>query len=341
MLKKISLGDGRVVAVDAARFAAFDALRPQLERAFAADGRLMARDAGEALAFLISQLAYTEAQAYAKLYTPMQFREFIPVSGEGGWKDEIRYELLDFAGQGKRISGAGRDLPRVDVQFGAKSFPVVPGGIAYGYLQEELMKSAYFRTPLPSARLEAAMLGAERHLNDVALNGEQNLTGFFNNANVPQGNAPTGTWGSATPDNILKDINTGISTVWSNTAYNDHVTDIAMAPSAYAYIASTPRSSTSDTTILKYLLENNIAKLERGIDLRIRPCYGLNTAGSGGTRRAIYYVRKESRLKMHIPVELQFLAPQYVGLEVEIPGTYRYSGVEWRYPKSALYQDDI
>jgi hypothetical protein len=107
------------------------------------------------------------------------------------------------------------------------------------------------------------------------------------------------------------------------------------------YIASTPRSSTSDTTILKYLLENNIAKLERGIDLRIRPCYGLNTAGSGGTRRAIYYVRKESRLKMHIPVELQFLAPQYVGLEVEIPGTYRYSGVEWRYPKSALYQDNL
>ena len=58
-------------------------------------------------------------------------------------------------------------------------------------------------------------------------------------------------------------------------------------------------------------------------------------------RAYIFDVRKESRVKMHIPVELQFLAPQYVGLEVEIPGTYRYSGVEWRYPKSALYQDGL
>jgi hypothetical protein len=38
---------------------------------------------------------------------------------------------------------------------------------------------------------------------------------------------------------------------------------------------------------------------------------------------------------------LRFLAPQLVGLGVQVPGEYKYSGVEIRYPKSAYYMDNI
>ena len=179
-------------------------------------------------------------------------------------------------------------------------------------------------------------------MNDVGLYGETGgLTGLYNNASVPQGNAPTGTWGGATPANILKDINALIQNVWTNTAYNDQITHIVMAPGALAYIAATPRSDNSDKTILQYVKENNIAKTEKGVDIVFQAGYGLDTAGSGATRRMMGYVKSEQRLVMHIPLPLRFLAPQMTAYLVEVPGEYKYSGVEFRYPKSAYYMDAI
>ena len=339
-IKHITI-DGRQVAVEAHRFSAFDGAKTIIAQAIS--GMLpQTMDANEVLAFVVSQLAYTEAQAFEKLYQPMQFRELVPVETAGGWNDTIRYELIDYAGQGKRINGSSDDIPMADVQVGEKSFQVVTGGIGYRYSYEELQKSAMLRTPLPSARQQAAMTGAERHLNQVALYGEASsgLTGLFNNANVPQGSAPTGNWATATPAQILADINQLIMNVWANTAYNDMPTDIVLPPASMAVLLK-PRSDNSDKTILAYIKENNIAKLERNVEINFKTGYGLNTAGAGGTKRALAYVKRTDRVKMHIPQELNFLAPQNDNLHIKVPGVYRYSGVEFRYPKSAYYMDGL
>ncbi len=337
-------GDNRTIAVDARRYADIGA---SLRRSILADSigaSLNAKDAGEAMAFVVAQLAYTENEVFERQRQPMQYEQLIPVSHEAGeWATSIRYEIYDWAGQGKASSGKGRDINRVDVAWADKSFPVVNGDIGYDYTQEELRQSAFLKRALDQRRAGAAMDGYQRHMNNVGLNGEasRNLTGLFNNANAPVANAPTGAWASATPANILKDINTAILALWANTAYNDQVTDCVMAPGAYSYIASTPRSDNSDKTILQYIQENNIAKTQRGTVINFQPGYGLDTAGVGTTRRAVFYVKNPSRLVMHIPMPLRFLAPQFQGLQVDIPGEYKYSGVELRYPKSMYYLDAI
>lgn len=348
-IKKIQLGDGRMVAVDDARFNAFDALRanPAVASLIVGDGSMIrARDAQEALAFIVSQLAYTESQVFERQYTPMQYEQLLPISYEAGeYADSIRYEIYDYAGRGKRSTGKGRDINLVDVAYADKSFPVANGNIGYDYSTEELRRTAFLRRPISERKLNAAVDGYRRHMNDVGLFGEtaSGFTGLFNNASVPQGNAPVGAWqtGPKTPAQILSDINAMIMNVWANTAYNDQVTDIVMSPGAYAYISSTPRSDNSDKTILQYVKENNVAKVERGLDIRFNPGFGLDTAGSGGTRRMMGYVKSDTRLVMHIPLPLRFLAPQLIGLSVQVPGEYKYSGVEFRYPKSAYYSDGI
>jgi hypothetical protein len=343
-LKKIQLGDGRTIVVDEARFAQFDAIRPGLNNIIGDASPIGARDAQEAMAFLVSQLAYTENQVFERQYQPMQYEQLLPISFEAGeWADSIRYEIYDYAGRGKRTSGKGKDINLVDVAYADKSFPVAYGDIGYDYTQEELRRTAFLRRPISERKLGAAIDGYRRHMNDVGLFGETSsgFTGLFNNANVPQGNAPTGGWGVATPDNILADINALIQTVWTNTAYNDQVTDIVIAPGAFSTISFKPRSTTSDTTILNFIKQNNIAKVQRGVDINFTPGYGLDTAGSGSTRRMVGYVKSDSRLVMHIPLPLRFLAPQLVGLSVQVPGEYKYSGVEFRYPKSAYYMDNI
>jgi len=331
------------------RVAVFDSYKPELARLIG-DGAggtgIGTNDSGEAMAFLVSQLAHTESQIFERMRQPMQYAQFIPVSHEAGeYADSIRYELYDMAGRGKRTSGKGKSINLVDVAYADKSFPVMNGDIGYDYSQEELRRSAFLRRPLNERRMAAAVEGYERHMNDVGLFGEASggITGLFNNAFIPVANAPTGLWtgGVTTVDEILADINAGIFNVWSNTAYNDTVTDIILPPSCLNKIATTARSSTSDTTILKYIKDNNIAKQQKNIDINFVAGFGLETAGAGATKRALFYVKNPQRLVMHIPLPLRFLAPQFNGLAVEVPGEYKYSGVEVRYPKSAYYMDNL
>lgn len=345
-LKKIQIADGRSVEVDEERFAAFDGLRLNPQFASLLIGDTHGKDAQEALAFIVSQLAYTEGQVFEKQYQPMQYEQLIPIDYSAGeWADSIRYEIYDYAGRGKRSSGKGRDINLVDVAYADKSFPVMNGNIGYDYTTEELRRTAFLRRPISERKLMAAMEGYRRHMNDVGLFGStvDNLTGLFTSSTVPQASAPVGAWqtGPKTPAQILSDINTAINAVWTNTAFTDQVTDIVMAPTPYAYIAATPRSDNSDKTILQYIKENNIAKVERGIDIKFSAGFGLDTGGVGSTKRLMAYVKSDMKLVFHIPLPLRFLAPQLLGLTVQVPGEYKYSGVEFRYPKSAYYMDGL
>jgi hypothetical protein len=301
-----------------------------------------ANDAANGIGFLISQLAYTEAQVFSVMREPLQFRQMIPVStaaGEGA--EVIRYETTDNVGRGKRISASGKDIPMANVLDGDATMPIVLGGIGYEYNTEELRKAAFLRRPLPTRRLNAAMDAYERHLNDVALNGEDNLPGFINSPQIASGNAPNGAWTAADAAKILADLNFGIMKIWDATAKTDVVTDIALPNDEYALIATTPMNGYQDKTILEWLLERNIARIERNQTINITAVSSLKTAGSGGTSRAVFYVKRDDRLVMHLPMPLRFLAPQPVALSMQVPGEYKYSGVEWYYPQSAYYMDGI
>jgi hypothetical protein len=341
-----SLGLAVQVALDERRREQFLSAQDGMLRMIGSDSRHNATDAREAMSFLVSQLAYTESQAYEKLYTPMQYEQLLPISYEAGeWADTIRYEFMDYSGQGKRTSGKGKEINLVDVAYADKSFTVVQGDIGYDYSSEELRRTAYLRRPISTARAEAAIEAYKRHMNVVGLQGEASsgFTGLFNNPLVPTGNAPVGLWqtGPKTPAQILSDINTLIFNVWNNTAFNDMPTDILLPPTSYNHIATTPRDTGSDMTILEFVRKNNIAKTDRSIDIKFSPGYGLDTAGAGSTKRAIAYVKSPQRVVMHIPLALRFLAPQAVGLSIEVPGEYKYAGVEFRYPKSAYYMDNL
>lgn len=306
-------------------------------------------DASEAIAFLTSQLAHVETTVYEKQRQPMQYQRLVPISTEAGeYATSIEFQTYDYAGRGKKHSGRAGDVSKVDVAYGQKSIPISHGAIGYDYSQQELRESSFLRRPLNVTRAAAAMEAYERHINGVMLTGEteSNFTGLFNNANVPQGNVAAGvggvTWALKTPLEILKDINDAFTAIWTTTQFNDIGDTVAISPAQYAYIATTPLSATfPNKTILQYLKENCLPKVERGVDVDFVPGYGLAGAGAGGTNRFMIYTKNPTRLKGHLPMPLRFLAPQMEGLMVEIPGEYRYSGVTFYYPKSALYRDGI
>lgn len=326
--------------------ASLDGMRDKL---FGDGSPLRTGDAPEAMAFLVSQLAHVESNVWEKLRQPMQYARLIPVDTSAGeYAQSIEYETRDYAGRGKKHSGKGNDIPRVDVATGRETLPVSLGAIGYDYTMEELRVSAYLRRPLDTDRAMVAGEAYERHINEVAMNGEaeSGFTGFYNNASVPAGNVPAGTggttWLTKTALEILKDVNDAITAVWTATQFNDVPTTIVLPPTRFSHIATTPVSSTQpDRTILQYLKENNLAKVERGVDLEFVAGYGNSAKGSGATERMVVYTKNPTRIKMHLPMPLRFLAPQPEGLSVLVPGEYKYGRVHWYYPKSGVYRDGI
>jgi len=300
-------------------------------------------DAAQGLAFFISQLAYTEAGIYTRQYTPMQYQRFVPVSSEAGeWAENIRYQTYDGVAMGRRASSKPDDINLVDVEMADKKFDVAPGDIGYHYTQQEIIQSAYLRNPLSNARMVMAMEGFQRHMNKVALWGEgSDLYGLLKNPNVPKGNAPKGTWATATPDEILKDLQAMLMTPFTASSNNDVPNTILLPAAQFAILSDTPRSQNSDTTILSFFKENNLYRDYTGGQINVFPAFGLETAGTGGGTRAVAYVNSQDRCIMHIPMPLKFLAPQLRGQAVYVPGMYRYSGVEVRYPKSMYYMEGI
>ena len=70
---------------------------------------------------------------------------------------------------------------------------------------------------------------------------------------VPNGAGGSPLWANKTPAEILADVNNAIVGAWSSTPQVELHDTVLLPVAQYGLIASTPRSTTSDTTIITYL----------------------------------------------------------------------------------------
>jgi hypothetical protein len=308
--------------------------------------RFGAKDAVEPLAFLVSQLAYLENKSFEKQGVPEQWEEMLKGCidySAGEWATTVEYETTGSSGQGQPISPAADDLPMADVATNRKSMRIQHGGIGYTYTNQELRTAARFNRPLPMAKQMAAIKGYRLHMNKVALYGEaaSNFLGLFNNTGVTTVNRPSAAvWDAATPATILSDLNAGIMAVWNASANNTYPNVIAIAPTSFGLLLKA-RSDNSDKTILTYLKENNIYTQQTGRPLTIVPGFGLDTAGIGPSKRAVFFNNEDDNIVLHIPMPIRFGAPQLQVLRTLVPAEYRYGGTEIRRIKTAYNMDGL
>lgn len=191
----------------------------------------------------------------------------------------------------------------------------------------------------------AARRAAEEMIDRVALLGDatKGFTGLFNAAGVTPVAAPNGDWlTTATPDEILADLNQGIINVFNGTATTSMADTVLLPWSHYLKISTTPRSSLSDMTILQYFLANNVYTMTTGRPLTVRGLRGLDTAGAGSVARAVFYRNDPTVLKLHMPMPHRFLPVYQSGpLRWDVPGVMRLGGLDVRLPKEVVYMDGI
>lgn len=297
----------------------------------------------QALAFLISQIAHIEQQVYEIKYPDITYANDVPVdTAAGEWVKTITFFSEDRVGAAKFINGNAYDVPFADVNHEKFESVVEMAGIGYRYGIEELNQARMLGQSLDARRAMSARRAYEEFANDIAYSGNSSKgwKGLINSTAVTPANVAGAVWASKTADEILNDINTGITGMWSATKTVELAGSVRLPLDQYALLF-TKRLGDTTMNLHEYIKKNNIYTAQTGQELDIRALRQLDGAGAGATDRMIAYRKSPDVLKMHIPMPLQFLLPQQKGLGFEVPGMFRLGGVDIRLPGAVRYLDGI
>ena len=300
-------------------------------------------DAQAALGFLVSQTSHIETAVNAALYPEIQYPSLIPVDTSAHpFVKSVTCFSSDKFGKAGWMNGNAKDVPLAGSSRAKHETEVHTAGIGYSYGWEELEHARMLGINLPNDDAMAARRAYEEMVDRVALEGDstKDFQGLFNNGDVSVEAPTTGDWATATPDQVLADINGALQFVHTATVTTVMADTLLMPWSKYNLIA-TRRIPDTTMTILQFILLNNVYTANTGQPLTIRGIRKLDTAGAAGATRMIAYRRNPDVLKLHIPMPHRFLPAQQEGLEFVVPGVFRLGGLDIRRPKEVVYVDGI
>jgi hypothetical protein len=324
---------------------------------------LHATDDATGMNYLTSQLARIETSMIERYYVQPRYNAFLPVlRGTGIQWDSIRVQTSDTTGEAREIAQASDMVPYADVKTGvfdmAVSDPIAAG---YQWNVLELQQSAFLRKPLDAMRAAAARRMFDNTLNQFALFGRASAVsgnplrypalynGFVTPA-LTQGNkvtAITGTWNTATPLQVLNDVNKLLFAVHEASGFNAGANMLIVAPAIMnAWLQ--PMTTAGNQSLKSYIEQNNYTTAMLGQALTIVQGPGLeNTnafdpATTLNNRRAIAYDKSPDTLEFEVTQDLQWLPPQYDELTVRIPGFGRCTrGVKFKRPTNYAFMDGV
>jgi len=283
-------------------------------------------DMQAALGFVTSQRSHIETEVLKKPYPAIRYAQFVPVDTSANpYAASVTFFAQDAQGKAKMISGKGDDIPLVNMQRQKFETTVGMGGIGYSFSLEEIGAAQMVGQPLSADGAEAARMGYEQFVDEVAMVGASGNDGLLTMAGIDEA-AAAKTLATSTPDEILALVNDQIAAIEADTMGVELVNTIIF-PLALAGTFERRLGDGSDTTILDFVARANRYTRRTGQPLAVEFDHRL-------TDTATMYRRDPQVVKMHMPMPLQFIAPQAVNLEIKVLGMFRFSPVNIRRPQA-------
>lgn len=291
-------------------------------------------DANETLAFSRS-LEAIDQQLYRRQYPELLGTKLVPISGNvPAGASKYTYRSAQEIGRAKVSANLTNDAPRVDVVAREDSSPIVHITDAYGYSLQDMEAAQLTGIPIDEVRAVTARDAIARAVNTLLLLGDADLgvVGLYKSAAVQSVSVVTGTWSTATADQILGDLQALERDVMTDTKGVEAPDTLVMPPSLYARATFARLSNTEITALMFFLRHSRSVK-----NVEIDPL--LETAGASGVARLVLYTRKPEKVTGILPIEFQQLPPQAKAFEFEIPCRASCGGAVIRYPGSMAYMD--
>lgn len=313
-------------------------------------------DAQQSLGFLIPQLLRINTEVDYQQYPSFDYSRLLSVDTDGGmWAYGSVFYTGDVAGRAEWLAGRANDMPYADISTTQFLQENHLAGIGYEWNRQELERAAMMGRNLGSEKARAARVVAESRIYSLVIRGDATklgqaniTTGLINNATVPSalvandGTGPSRLWSAKTPTLILRDINEALNAPFNATGETIRANTLLLPTTRLQYIAGVTIGTASDSTILKFIKENNSYTLETGQPLTIIGTRELEAAGAGPSARMMAYSNTPDVVKLYLPGPHEFLQPfQKSSFVWEVPGLFNYGGVEFRRTKGAVYRDGI
>jgi hypothetical protein len=302
--------------------------------------KFFALDADEGI-FFSRQLEQIKAKTYDILYPELMARRLIPLdtSTDTG-ATTVTYRTWDHVGIAKLLHTYATDLNNVELTAKETTRKIYGEAISFGYSIQDIRSAIYGNVPLEQRKANAArkqMLFLE---DSLAFDGDDttDIEGFINNSNVNSVTPVDGAsgftdWARKTPDEILTDITNMITPIRVNSLGIESPQTLLLSEGPYAHIATTPRSSTSDTTILEFILKSNPFITEVIQLFKLQGAAPVSAAYDSEDA-AILYDRNPEKLWLETPQDVEMFPIQEKGLMFEVPVHARTAGTIIAYPIS-------
>lgn len=288
--------------------------------------------------FLARELETIIQRTFEVEYADIKYSTVIPVSSEvGNGADSFTYRVFDKQGSMKVIGDKAQDLPRADVLRKEVTHPVRSLGASFAYTVQETRAAAMVPgMNLEQRRANAVRRAYEEKVQEIAYFGDapSGMKGFFNNNQVDK--LVPDHWfdtSDITTDEMLQLLNEPATRIVENSNMKEMPNTMLVPYNVYRVISTTPRSTTSDTTVMEFFLRTN------PMITAIEPINELEASKSGGALskdRVICYDRSPDKLQLHVPQPLEFFPPVRQGLEFTVASHARVGGLALYYPKSAI-----
>ena len=253
-------------------------------------------------------------------------------------------------------SWIGKDanaIASMQLDIGKTAQPLTLWGEQVSYTIPELESAQKLGRPVDAQKYEGMKLKHQMDIDEMVYTGDSDLgyLGLTNSTKVTATNFPNGAngtpqWSTKSPDEILADFNTALTTVWANSGWAVMPQDVLIPPAQYGYITTAKVSNAGNVSVLKYVLENNIST-QAGGKLSVRPLKWLIGRGAGGTPgvlgtvdRSVWYTNDPFRVRYPM-VPLQRTPLEYRAIWQTTTYFCRLGVVEFVYAETLGYYDGL
>lgn len=224
-------------------------------------------------------------------------------------------------GQPQGIAGSnkawiGKDanaIVPVSLDIGKTTQPLELWAMQLSWTIPELASAQQLGRPVDEQKYMAMQLKHQMDCDEQVYVGDTvlGMPGLLNHTLLSNtGNALTGGWASATPAQILADVNALLKSVWDASAWAVIPNKLLLSPTEYSILVSTLISTAGNISVLRFLLENNLVVTQAGQKLDIQPCKWLlgtnnnNPLGVAATNSMFAYVQDPQRVRWpYVPMQ--------------------------------------
>jgi hypothetical protein len=243
---------------------------------------------------------------------------------------------------GSNIAWAAKDstaIVGIGLDIGKTILPLNIWATELSWTLPELASAQKLGRPIDQQKYEMMQLKYQMDVDQMVYVGDSAISvyGLLNNSRLTNtGNATNGSWATATPTQILADVDNLLYSVWKSTGFAIIPDRLLVDPASYGVLVSTLVSTAGNISVLKFLQLNSLANANAGKELTIQPCKWLlgtnnsNTLGVAATNSMFAYVKDPMRVRMPL-VPIQRTPLEYRNIRQLVTYFARIGAVEMVY----------